>query len=68
MVKYILCIVIVLLLLANLFIFLDFNKYIKSHENELVENHVKGLLVRAVAMAVISVCIAIITIWSKLVF
>ena len=33
----------------------DLKKYIKAHENELVENHIKGLLGRAVAMTLTSI-------------
>ena len=40
----------------------DLKKYIKMHENELVENHIKGLLGRAVAMTVISVGVGVIAI------
>ena len=40
----------------------DLKKYIKVHENELVENHIKGLLGRAIAMTVISVCVGVIAI------
>ena len=57
MVKYVLCLVTVLLLVVDAFIYFSLKKYIKMHENELVENHMKGLLGRAVAMTVISVCI-----------
>ena len=54
MVKYVLCIVTILLLVVDAFIYFDLKKYIKVHENELVENHIKGLLGRAIAMTVIS--------------
>ena len=56
MVKYVLCLVTILLLVVDAFIYFDLKKYIKVHENELVENHIKGLLGRAVAKTVISVC------------
>ena len=56
MVKYVLCLVTILLLVVDAFIYFDLKKYIKVHENELVENHIKGLLGRAVAMTVIPVC------------
>ena len=62
MVKYVLCLVTVLLLVVDAFIYFSLKKYIKVHENELVENHMKGLLGRAVAMTVISVCIGVIAI------
>ena len=62
MVKYVLCLVTVLLLVVDAFIYFSLKKYIKMHENELVENHMKGLLGRAVAMTVISVCIGVIAI------
>ena len=62
MVKYVLCLVTILLLVVDAFIYFDLKKYIKVHENELVENHIKGLLGRAVAMTVISVCVGVIAI------
>ena len=62
MVKYVLCLVTILLLVVDAFIYFSLKKYIKVHENELVENHMKGLLGRAVAMTVISVCIGVIAI------
>lgn len=62
MIKYVLCLVTMLLLVVDAFIYFDLKKYIKVHENELVENHIKGLLGRAVAMTVISVCVGIIAI------
>ena len=61
-VKYVLCIVTILLLVVDAFIYFDLKKYIKVHENELVENHIKGLLGRAIAMTVISVCVGVIAI------
>lgn len=60
MLKYVLGIVTIFLLFVDGFIFLNLKKYIKVHENELVENHIKGLLGRAIAMTVISLCIGII--------
>ena len=62
MVKYVLCLVTILLLVVDAFIYFDLKKYIKVHENELVENHIKGLLGRAVAMTGISVCVGVIAI------
>ena len=62
MVKYVLCLVTILLLVVDAFIYFDLKKYIKVHENELVENHIKGLLGRAIAMTVISVCVGVIAI------
>lgn len=62
MVKCVLCLVTILLLVVDTFIYFNLKKYIKVHENELVENHIKGLLGRAVAMTVISVCIGVIAI------
>ena len=62
MVKYVLCLVTILLLVVDAFIYFNLKKYIKVHENELVENHMKGLFGRAVAMTVISVCIGVIAI------
>lgn len=60
MIKYVLCFVTILLLVVDAIIFFNLKKYIKVHENELVEKHMKGLLGRAVAMTVISVCIGVI--------
>ena len=62
MVKYVLCIVTILLLVVDAFIYFDLKKYIKVNQNELVENHIKGLLGRAIEMTVISVCIDVIAI------
>ena len=62
MIKYVLCLVTILLLIVDAVIYFNLKKYIKVHENELVENHMKGLLGRAVAMTVISVCIGVIAI------
>lgn len=62
MVKYVLCLVTIVLLVVDAFIYFNLKKYIKVHENELVENHMKGLLGRAVAMTVIAVCIGVIAI------
>ena len=38
MVKYVLCLVTILLLFVDAIIYFDLKKYIKVHENELVEN------------------------------
>ena len=65
--KYVLGVVTIFLLLVDVFIFLDLKKYIKVHENELVENHIKGLLGRAVAITVISLCVGIIGIILQIV-
>ena len=62
MVKYRLCIEIILLLVVDAFIYFDLKKYIKVYANELLEKHIKGLLGRVVAMTVISACIGIIAI------
>lgn len=62
MVKYILCLVTILLLVIDAFIYFDLKKYVKLHENELVENNIKGLLGRAIAMTVISVLVGVIAI------
>ena len=62
MVKYVLCLVTILLLVVDAFIYFDLKKYIKVHENELVEKHIKGLLGRAVAMTFISLSVGIIAI------
>jgi amino acid transporter len=67
MIKYVLCLVTVLLLVVDAFICFDLKKCIKVHESELVENHIKGLLGRAVAMTVISVCVGVIAIVLQLI-
>ena len=67
MLKYVLGVVTIFLLLVDVFIFFDLKKYIKMHGNELVENHIKGLLGRAVAITVISLCVGIIGIILKIV-
>lgn len=60
MLKYVLCVVVILLLLMDAAIYVDFKKYLKIHENELVENHIKGLMGRSIGMTIISLCIGII--------
>ena len=62
MVKNVLYLVTILLLVVDAFIYFDLRKYVKLHENELVENNIKGLLGRAVAMTVISVSVGVIAI------
>ena len=62
MAKHILYLVCILLSVVELLIALEFKKYIKLHENELVENHMKGLLSRYVAMTVIPLWVGIIAI------
>lgn len=68
MIKYVLLLVTILLLVIDAFIYFDLKKYIKVHENELVENHIKGLLGRAVAMTVINVCVGVIAIILQIKF
>ena len=60
MLEYILCFVIIVLIIADAVIVYDFKKYIKSHENELVENNEKGLMGRGIAMTIISLLVGII--------
>ena len=60
MLGYILCFVIIVLIIADAVIVYDFKKYIKLHENELVENNVKGLMGRGIAMTIISLLVGII--------
>ena len=60
--KYVLCLVTILLVVVDAFIYFNLKKYIKLHENELVENNIKGLLGRVVVMTIISVCVGIIAI------
>ena len=62
MVKYVLCLVTIVLLLVDAFIYFDLRKYMKLHENELVEDNIKELLGRAVAITIISVCVGVIAI------
>jgi hypothetical protein len=67
MIKYVLCLVTVLLLVVDAFICFDFKKCIKVHDSELVEKHIKGLLGRAVVVTVISVCVGVIAIILQLI-
>lgn len=60
MLEYILCFVIIVLIIADAVIVYDFKKYIKLHENELVENNEKGLMSRGIAMTIISLLVGII--------
>lgn len=59
MIKYMLCFLMIAFVIADGIIFLNLKKYLKLHENELVENHIKGLLARAIAMTIISLCVGI---------
>jgi len=59
MLKYILCFGIIALILIDVIIFLDLKKFIKLHEYELVENNIKGLMLRGVAMAIISLLVGV---------
>ena len=59
MLKYVLCIFVLVLILIDVIVLVDFKKYIKLHENELVENNIKGLTVRVITMAVISLLVGI---------
>jgi len=65
MLKYILCIVIIILILADVIVYFDFKKFIKSHENELVEDNMKGLMSRVMTMAIISLLVGIIGLLLK---
>lgn len=67
MVKHILCFVIILLIIIDAIIFIDLKKYLKLHENELVENHIKGLLGRGIAMTIISLCAGVMAIVLQIV-
>ena len=60
MIETVLVVFIIILLLVDICIFFNLKKYIKVHENELVENHIKELLGRVIAMMVISLCVGII--------
>ena len=60
MIETVLGVFIIVLLLVDICIFFNLKKYIKLHENELVENHIKELLGRVIAMMDISLCVGII--------
>ena len=60
MLKYVLCFVIIALLLVDVIIYFDLKKFIKLHENELLENNRKDLMVRGITMAIISLLVGII--------
>lgn len=60
MLKYVLCFFVLVLILIDVIVLVDFKKNIKLHENELVENNIKGLTVRVITMAVISLLVGII--------
>lgn len=59
MLKYVLCFGIIALILVDAIIFIDLKKFIKLHENELVENNEKGLMARCIAMTIISLIVSI---------
>lgn len=60
MLKYVLCVVVILFLIVDGAIYLDLRKYIKAHENELVENNIKGLMCRSIGMIAISLGVGVI--------
>lgn len=59
MLKYVLCFGIIALILVDAIIFIDLKRFIKLHENELVENNKKGLMARCIAMTIISLIVGI---------
>lgn len=59
MLKYVLCFGTMLLILAGIIVCFDLRKFIKLHENELVENNIKGLMVRVTAITIISLILGI---------
>lgn len=59
MLKYVLCIGVIALILADIIIFFNLKKFIKLHENELVENNIKGLMTRGIAMTIISLLVGV---------
>ena len=59
MLKYVLCFGIIALILVDAIIFIDLKRFIKLHENELVENNKKGLMARCIAMTIISLIVSI---------
>lgn len=58
--KNILSFITIALLLVDVIIYCDLRKCYKLYENDLVENHIKGLIYRGVAMMVISILLAVI--------
>ena len=60
MLKYVLCFAVIVLILVDVIIFLNLKKFIKLHGNELVENNIKDIMVRVVAMTIISLFIGVI--------
>lgn len=59
MAKTILIIGNLLLVIGDGLIFFDLKKYIKKHENELIEDNIKGLIGRCIGMIIIALCIGI---------
>ena len=57
MLKYVLCFGIMVFILADVILFLNFKKFLNLHENELVENNIKGLMTRGIAMTIISLAV-----------
>lgn len=60
MLKYVLCLGVMALIVADIIIFFNLRKFIKLHENELVENNIKGLMARSVAITIISLLVGVI--------
>ena len=48
-----------MLILIDAITFISFKKFIKLHENELVENNIKGLMRRGIIMVIISLLVGI---------
>jgi len=59
MLKYILCVIMVVLFVLNILILCDVNKYIKLHKDEVVDIHKNNLFGKVIAMTILSVFIGI---------
>ena len=57
--KYVLILGIIALILADIMAFFDLKKFIKLHENELIENNIKGLMLRCTIIMVITLVVGI---------
>ncbi|MBQ9142500.1 MAG: hypothetical protein IJX63_12045 [Lachnospiraceae bacterium] len=65
--KYVVSVSIILLLIIDILIFLNLKKYVRIHENELVEKHRGAILGRMIAMLILAGCVGILGIVLQLI-
>ncbi len=60
MIKSVLCVISIVLVIIDVIIFLNLKRYVKEHENELIEKHNKSLLAGMIAMVIIPILAGVI--------